>query len=78
MTDPAIFDQVTNTGSSKNDALTRNLLVVVEIAAILLTAVAIYDIANGEHSLSVWVAIVCWPIVAIFNGVKLFKLLQNH
>ena len=69
---------MTTTDSAKNYALTRNLLIIVEIVSILLTAFAIYDIANGEHSFSVWLAIVCWPIVAIANGIKLYKLRRNH
>lgn len=78
MPESGYIRSVTNTGSSKNDALTRNLLVIVEIVSILLTALAIYDIARGEDNFSSWVAIICWPIVAIFNGIRLYKLLQKN
>lgn len=69
---------MTTNDSTKSASLARNLLVIVLIVSILLTALAIYDMVNGEDGLSVWVAIICWPIVAIANGFKLYKLRQNR
>jgi hypothetical protein len=65
---------VSTTNSSTNDSLRRNLIWLAAIIAVLLTAMAIYDIANGERNVSVWLSIVCWPIVAILNGVQLYRL----
>ncbi|PYE15429.1 hypothetical protein DFR67_11090 [Williamsia limnetica] len=65
---------MSTTNSSTNDSLRRNLIWLATIIAVLLTAMAIYDIANGERNVSVWLSIVCWPIVAILNGVQLYRL----
>lgn len=65
---------MSTTNSSTNDSLRRNLIWLAAIIAVLLTAMAIYDIANGERNVSVWLSIVCWPIVAILNGVQLYRL----
>ncbi|PCK25674.1 hypothetical protein CHR55_19315 [Rhodococcus qingshengii] len=44
---------------------------------ILLTALAIYELVQGERSTSVWIAVVCWPIVATLSAVQLFKSRPN-
>jgi len=44
------------------------------VIGIALTVLAIYDITHGERSTSEWIAIVCWPIVAIGSAVQLTRL----
>lgn len=57
----------------RNSSL-RTLQWVSLVIGVLLTALALYDLSNGERSISVWVALVCWPIVAIASIVQLVRL----
>ena len=65
---------MSNTNSATSTSLRKNLIWIATVIAVLLTALAIYDIANGERNISVWLSIVCWPIVAILNAVQLYRL----
>jgi hypothetical protein len=47
------------------------------LIALALTAVAIYDIANGERNFSVWLSIICWPIVVIGSAVQLARIRRD-
>lgn len=44
---------------------TRNTLHwIVLVIALFLTVINLYDLIKGESSLSIWIGMVCWPIVA--------------
>lgn len=61
---------MTTTSTATRMRLNRITLVI----GIALTVLAIYDITHGERSTSEWIAIVCWPIVAIGSAVQLTRL----
>ena len=44
------------------------------VVGIALTVVAVYDIVGGQHNISVWIAIICWPLVAVLSAVQLVRL----
>ncbi|SNS99740.1 hypothetical protein [Rhodococcoides kyotonense] len=46
------------------------------VVGVALSIVAIYDISQGQHSTSVWIAIVCWPLVSVLSVVQLIRLRQ--
>jgi hypothetical protein len=41
------------------------------VGGVLLTILAIYDLANGERNPSLWLAVVCWPLLAIAGGLQI-------
>ena len=42
------------------------------VVAAALSFTAIYDLAQGERATSVWIAVICWPIVAVATCWRLF------
>ncbi len=50
----------------------RRLDVFLFVVAAALSFMAIYDLAQGERATSVWIAVVCWPIVAVATCWRLF------
>lgn len=67
---PVTFSGSTPTGSSARSGLAWFCIV----AGIALTALAIYDLANGERNPSLWVAVICWPLVAIAGVLQLIRI----
>jgi hypothetical protein len=41
------------------------------LGGVLLTVLAIYDLANGERNPSLWLAVVCWPLVAVAGALQI-------
>lgn len=50
-----------------SDLSRRRLLWAVLVIAVTLTFVNVVDLVRGDSSLSVWIGLVCWPIVALAN-----------
>ena len=50
----------------------RKLNVFTFVVGAALTILAIYDLSIGERAASVWIAIVCWPIVAVGSAYQLW------
>ncbi|OZG29129.1 hypothetical protein BH683_010695 [Williamsia sp. 1138] len=67
---PVTFTGSTPPGSSARAGLAWFCVV----AGIALTALAVYDLANGERNPSLWVAVICWPLVAISGGLQLIRI----
>lgn len=55
-----------------------NLMRVALVVSILLTALAVYDITKGDYGVSVWVGVICWPVVAIVNCIELYRLRRTR
>jgi hypothetical protein len=53
------------------DPSRRRLLWAVLVIAISLTVVNLVDLVRGDTSVSIWIGLVCWPIVAIANVYQL-------
>jgi hypothetical protein len=47
------------------------------LAGLLLTALAVYDLADGERNPSLWLAIVCWPIVTISGALQVVRIRRD-
>jgi hypothetical protein len=41
------------------------------LGGVLLTVLAIYDLASGERNPSLWLAVVCWPLVAVAGALQI-------
>ncbi|MBY6368595.1 hypothetical protein HQ604_18510 [Rhodococcus corynebacterioides] len=54
------------------DESRRKLNVFTFVVGAALTILAIYDLSIGERAASVWIAIVCWPIVAATSAHQLW------
>lgn len=54
-----------------NDTTRRNLNWVVLVIASVLTVTTFVQILGGDRSALDWVAMVCWPFVAVCTGYEL-------
>lgn len=44
------------------------------VAALFVTAVAVYDLLNGQNNMTTWFSLILWPVIAILNVVQLVRL----
>ncbi|XPP26387.1 MAG: hypothetical protein ACNYNX_12365 [Leucobacter sp.] len=58
---------------SKNSKLVITLQTVAIVIAVFLTVMVVLDLVNGQHSPSVWIGLVCWPVVAILGVVQIVQ-----
>ena len=69
------FRSVTSANKSPLGSSARSTLAwFCVLAGVLLTALAFYDLIDGERNVSLWVGIVCWPIVAISGALQLVRI----
>lgn len=58
---------------SKSARTTITIQSIVALIATILTIATIIDIAAGHSSTSLWIAVVCWPIVIVLSVFQIVR-----
>ena len=49
------------------------LQIVFIVIAVILTVASIIDLVSGQTGTSIWIGVVCWPIVAVLSAVQIVQ-----